>query len=136
MAATGGGISVRPAVAVSGWLAGSLALALAACAAPPPSLGRPFVAEEATSAPAAPGAAYARGREDQRRGVGLPPILPPPVSVDRLPGALRASRPAPGTGPAGPPPLPAPSGSLSRLSALPAAPLANPPGGLGAARPW
>jgi hypothetical protein len=120
---------------------------LAACAAPG---GRPPVlpvtvapldgAGEAPDAAAAfvagPDAAYARAREEQRRGIGIPPALPPPGAVDRVAGTLRASRPAPGTGPSGrPPSLPVPSNSLSRLSALPASPLANPPGGFALGRP-
>ena len=112
------------------------ALALAACAAPapPPPPDRPAMAAEVLRA--GPGAAYAREAEEQRRGIGIPPALPPPGAVDRLPGALRALRPAPGTGPAAPPPLlPVPSNALSRLSAIPASPLANPPGGFALGRP-
>lgn len=111
---------------------------LAACAAPPPVAPRGFAAE-AGGPVAAPGATLPEGeRERQRRGVGLPPIVPPPGPVDRLPGALRAARPAPGTGPAGPTPsasLPVPANALSRMSTLPASPLANPPGGFSAGRP-
>lgn len=115
------------------WALGAAALAaLAACAAPAPPLGRP-VAETAASG-AEPGGAYVRAREEQRRGIGIPPALPPAGAVDRLPGSLRALRPAPGTGPASPPP-PAQGSALSRLSALPASPLANPPGGLALGRP-
>jgi hypothetical protein len=108
-------------------------LALAACggALPPPV--RTVTAEPIGAAE--PGAAYAREREEQRRGIGLPPALPGPDVVDRLSGTLRATRPAPATGPADPP-QPASSGSLSRLSALPASPLANPRGGLVPVRPW
>jgi hypothetical protein len=121
-----------------------LALALAACAAPPPPLDRPVVAAEPAGArrdAALPGtdlgAAHVRAREEQRRGIGVPPALPAPGAVDRLSEILRASRPAPGAGPAGPPPPPPPpGGSLSRLSALPASPLANPRGGLVSGRPW
>ena len=114
----------------------ALAAALAACAAPP-SPGRPAAAAvDGLPLGAGSGAVYAREREEQLRGIGVPPALPAPGAVDRLSGALRASRPAPGTGPAGPLPSPAPSNSLSRLSALPASPLANPPGGLVPGRPW
>ena len=122
-------------------------LALAACAAPGPPLPpiaaedvTPRLSEEALAAfVAGPRAGPARAREEQRRGIGVPPALPRRGTVDRLSGTLRASRPAPGTGPAPsvpPPALPVPSNALSRLSALPASPLANPPGGLGLGRPW
>jgi hypothetical protein len=112
------------------WAPAFAALALAACAAPPPPR---LAAEAAAARPSAlgaaePGAVYAREREEQRRGIGVPPALPRPGAVDGLSGTLRASRPVPGTGPAGPPALPVPGNALSRLSALPASPLANPPG--------
>jgi hypothetical protein len=112
----------------------ALLSALAACAGPPPPI--PTVTAGPLGGGAEPGAAYAREREEQRRGIGVPPALPGPGAVDRLSGTLRASQPAPATGPAGPPPLPAPSGSLSRLSAVPASPLANPRGGSVPGRPW
>ena len=89
---------------------------------------------EAAGLGADPGADYARALEEQRRGIGVPPALPAPGAVDRLPGALRASQPAPGTGPVASPPLPVPGNALSRLSALPASPLANPSGGFGLGR--
>jgi hypothetical protein len=115
---------------------------LAACAAPgqPPS-GRPAAAAPAAALPAGgpPGAAYARELEERRRGIGVPSALPPPEAIDRVPGVLRSSRPAPGVGPAAnlPPPatLPVPGNSQSRLSALPASPLANPRGGFTPGRP-
>ncbi len=120
-----------------GWLPGLALTLVAACAVPPPP-SRTVTVEPvgAGALGAEPGAAYVREREEQRRGIGVPAALPAPGAVDRLSGALRASQPAPGTGPAGPPLLPAPSGSLSRLSALPASPLANPRGGLIPGRPW
>jgi len=120
-------------------LGSAVLAALAACAAPPPAVPRGFAAEAVGGPVAAPGVAVAgEERERQRRGVGLPPIVPPPGPVDRLPGALRAARPAPGIGPAVPPPsasLPVPGNALSRMSPLPASPLANPPGGFSAGRP-
>jgi hypothetical protein len=120
-----------------------LALALAACGAPTPPPGLPAVAAAPATGGAVigaepPGAAFARDREERRRGIGIPPALPEQGAVDRLSGTLRASQPAPGTGPAGPlpPPPPVSSGSLSRLSAIPASPLANPRGGSLPGRPW
>ncbi|GAA0597501.1 hypothetical protein GCM10009416_39670 [Craurococcus roseus] len=110
---------------------------LAACAGPaqpPPS--RPVAAAAPVGGP--PGGAYARELEEQRRGIGVPPALPPPGAIDRVPDILRSSRPAPGVGPATNPPapsLPVPGNSQSRLSALPASPLANPRGGFAPGRP-
>jgi hypothetical protein len=109
-----------------------LAAALAAaCSAPrPPVAGGAGGRPEVAALDGEPGKAFVRAQEEQRRGVGIPPALPSPGAVDRLSGALRASRPAPGTGPVGPPAssaLPVPGNALSRLSALPASPLANPP---------
>lgn len=113
--------------------------ALAACAPParPPSPAARPVAD-AAGLGAGPGARYARELEERRRGIGVPPALPPSGAVDRLPGELRASRPAPGVGPAPASPaplLPVPGNALSRLSAIPASPLANPPGGFAPGRP-
>jgi hypothetical protein len=116
------------------WAAGALLVAtLAACAAPvTPS--RPG-ATPAAAFGAEPGGGFAQEREERRRGIGIPPSLPTPRAVDQVAGTLRASRPVPGTGPvAGPPPA-VPGNALSRLSALPASPLANPPGGFGLGRP-
>jgi hypothetical protein len=120
------------------WAAGALLVAtLAACAAPvtPSRPGAGAGATPAAAFGAEPGAAFAQEREERRRGIGIPPSLPTPRAVDQVAGTLRASRPVPGTGPvAGPPPA-VPGNALSRLSALPASPLANPPGGFGLGRP-
>ncbi len=114
----------------------ALLSALAACAGPPPPI--PTVTAGPLGGGAEPGAAYAREREEQRRGIGVPPALPGPGAVDRLSGTLRATQPAPAVGPAaGPQPsVPVPANSLSRLSAVPASPLANPRGGLVPGRLW
>ncbi|MBD0271319.1 MAG: hypothetical protein ICV73_05260 [Acetobacteraceae bacterium] len=112
---------------------------LAACAGPaqpPPSSGRPSGASAAADGP--PGVVPALEWQEQRRGIGVPPALPPPEAIDRVPGILRSSRPAPGVGPVAgspPPALPVPGNSQSRLSALPASPLANPRGGFAPGRP-
>lgn len=121
------------------WRAPALAaLALAACAGPAPP-GRPVAAGTTAAVPAggAPDAAQAREWEERMRGIGVPPASPPPEAIDRVPGILRSSRPAPGVGPSAtlPPGLPVPGNSQSRLSALPASPLANPRGGFMPGRP-
>lgn len=114
-------------------------LVFTACAGPaqPPAPGRPVAAAPVAADPM--GEAYARELEEWRRGIGVPPASPPPGAIDRVPGVLRSSRPAPGVGP-GPasppaPSLPVPGNSQSRLSALPASPLANPRGGFTPGRP-
>jgi hypothetical protein len=109
---------------------------LAGCAAPSP---KPQLSSQPVLDAAAlgiePGMDHARAREEERRGIGIPPAQPGPRTVDLLPGNLRAARPASGTGPGVAPWSGAPANALSRLSALPASPLANPPGGFTLGRP-
>jgi hypothetical protein len=103
------------------------ALLLAACAATASAPAGPVAV---VASDGGPGAAFAQFSEERRRGIGIPPPLPSPGAIDRLPGLVRASQPAPATAPGAGASVgsPMPGRALSRLSALPASPWVNPPG--------
>lgn len=108
-------------------------LGVAACAAPAatPTVPRPLAVEAGGGAVLAlPEAGRDGERDRQRRGVGLPPLPPPPPVLSAPPSAAapRSAGASPSSG------LPVPGNALSRMSAVPASPLANPP--IGAGRPW
>lgn len=105
-------------------------VAVVGCAAPVAPPPRPLAVEAGGPVAALGDANRDSERDRQRRGVGLPPL-------PRSPPVLRAPPPAPAPWTSGPAAaLPVPGNALSRMSAVPASPLANPPGGFGAGRPW